>query len=263
MYVTRIAALVIAGLAGSHMAATDLAAQAQWNWQGRVPPGQAIEIRGVNGAVHAVAARGSEVRVSALKTARRSSIDDVRIVVVEHAGGVTICAVYPSAPGRPANECAPGSGGRMNVQNNDVDVAFTVEVPQGVNFTGRSVNGAIDASGMTGDVQAHTVNGNVRLATAATATARTVNGSINASVGRSDWRDRLSFETVNGAITVTVAGELNADIRASTVNGGIESDWPVTVQGRFGPRSVNGTIGSGGRLLEMKTVNGSIALKRR
>jgi DUF4097 and DUF4098 domain-containing protein YvlB len=263
MHPSRIAMVTFIGVLGSLAVVQDLAAQSDWRWQGRVAAGQTVEIKGVNGAVRAVAASGNEVRASATKTARRSDVDEVQIVVLEHARGVTICAVYPAPRGRPANECAPGSGGRMNTQNNDVNVAFTVELPQGVDFLGRTVNGAIEASGLSGHVEAHTVNGEVRLVTSGTASARTVNGSIDANVGRSDWRDRVSFETVNGGITVTVAGDLNADVRASTVNGGISSDFPVTVQGRFGPRSVNGTIGAGGRLLEMKTVNGSINLRRR
>lgn len=262
MYGTRIAALVIAGVAGSHMAATDLAAQAQWNWQGRVPAGQSIEIKGVNGAVHAVAARGSEVRVSALKTARRSSIDDVRIVVVEHARGVTICAVYPTPRGRPANECTPGSGGRMNVQNNDVQVEFTVHVPRGVNFTGRSVNGAVQATDLTGDVEAHTVNGAITVVTAGRVRAGTVNGAVDVTMGRADWTGSLSFGTVNGALTVRLPDNVSADVRASTVNGDLHTDFPLTVQGRFGRRRIEGTIGGGGRTLELSTVNGNISLRR-
>jgi hypothetical protein len=34
------------------------------------------------------------------------------------------------------------------------------------------------------------------------------------------------------------------------------------VIGRLGPRRLNGTIGSGGRRLELSTVNGSIRLRR-
>lgn len=261
MHRTLAAALVIAAV--NIVGAADLAAQARWDWSGRVAPGQTVEIKGVNGEIRAVAASGSEVRVSAEKSARRSDVDDVRIEVIEHSGGVTICAVYPTPSGSQANECRPGSGGRMSTRNNDVQVAFTVQIPAGVHFTGRSVNGSVNAENLSGNVDAHTVNGNVRLNTQGLARAKTVNGSIDVTMGRSDWRNTSSFETVNGQIRLAVAGELNAEVRASTVNGSITSDYPITVQGRFGSRSMTGTIGSGGRTLEMKTVNGSIELKRR
>jgi DUF4097 and DUF4098 domain-containing protein YvlB len=68
---------------------------------------------------------------------------------------------------------------------------------------------------------------------------------------------------VNGSITVTFAGDVNADVTASTVNGGINTDFPLEVRGRFGPRRVSGTIGTGGRELALSTVNGAIHLRRR
>src|SRR5690242_841129 len=99
-----------------------LARPSDFNWHGRLAPGQSIEIKGVNGAIHAERATGTEVTVEATKTARRSDPNSVTIQVVPHADGVTVCAMYPSSDwGRP-NECAPGSGGRMHVNNNDVRV---------------------------------------------------------------------------------------------------------------------------------------------
>ena len=83
--------------------AAPAAAQSDFEWRGQMAPGQGIEIKGINGNVRAVAARGNEVEVTATRTARRSNPADVRFEVVPHAGGVTICAVYPAAPG-PAAE---------------------------------------------------------------------------------------------------------------------------------------------------------------
>lgn len=248
--------------------ALPLAAGAQergdsWNWSGSVPRGQAIEIKGVNGEIRATLASGSQVRVTASKTGNRSDPADVEIRVVEHAGGVTICSVYPAPRGRPANDCEPGEKGRNNVQNNDVKVSFTVEVPRDTRLVARTVNGGIRATGLQSDVDAHTVNGNVQVGTTGLASAVTVNGSIDAAMGRADWSDDLEFETVNGGITVEFASELNALVKANTVNGSIETDYPLTVKGRWGPRSLTGTVGNGGRNLALTTVNGSIELRRR
>jgi len=46
------------------------------------------------------------------------------------------------------------------------------------------------------------------------------------------------------------------------VNGDIESDYPLTVTGKFGPRRLRGTIGAGGRSLSLSTVNGEIRLRK-
>lgn len=233
-----------------------------WNWSGRVDRGDAIEIKGINGEISAELARGNEVEVEAHLKGRDDDPDEIEMVVLEHDDGVTICAVYPSDDPDEPNECRPGGGGRMNVRNNDVSVDFTVRVPAGVNFVGRTVNGDVEAFGMEGDVKVHTVNGGVDITTSGLAEAATVNGSITVSMGRADWQGSMDFTTVNGSVTLEFPGDLDCEVSVSTVNGHISSDYPLTVHGRFSPRQVKGTIGDGGRDLKVKTVNGSVQIRR-
>lgn len=243
------------GAPGAHRPAAGT--QDTWRWSGRVAAGKTIEVRGVNGSIDAEPAPGDEVVVTAEKHGRRSDPDEVRIEVVEHSEGVTICAVYP---GR-RNRCEPG-GGEMSTRNNDVEVNFTVRVPRGVAFDGSTVNGDVDAANLTGAVDVSTVNGGARIETSAgDARARTVNGSVTAIV-RSAGQRSLVFETVNGTVTLSLPAGLNADLEAETVNGSVNSDFPIQVQGRMNPRRLFGRIGQGGQALRVRTVNGSIRLRQ-
>lgn len=254
--------LVAAGCALVLPGARAAAAQ-DFEWSGRLSRGQSIEIKNVNGDVEAVPASGDQVEVTAVKyEGRRGDPDDVTFEVVEHADGVTICAVYPSQ-GRRENECGPGSRGHMNTRDNDTEVRFTVRVPSGVDFVGKSVNGDVAVERVTGNAVARTVNGSVTVEAAGWVEATTVNGSIEAWMGTAEWDDDIEFQTVNGSITVYLPDGVNADVEASTVNGGMETDFPLTVQGRWGPRRLEGRIGSGGQELRLETVNGGIHLKRR
>ena len=257
---TILAAMVAAALAVPALATASEVRQEDFHWTGTVAAGDAVEIKGVNGGIVATGGAGTSVEVSAVKKGRKSDPAEVKVEVVEHAGGVTICAVYPSS-GTP-NECKPGGAGRMNTRNNDVNVEFRVKVPAGVRFIGRTVNGGIEASGITADAEAHTVNGGVELEATGTARAETVNGGITARLGRTDWTGALNLKTVNGGIEMTMPEGLSADVRASTVNGDIQTDFPLTVTGRISRRKLEGTIGSGGRLLELSTVNGGIELRK-
>jgi len=229
-----------------------------WSWT--IPAGKAIEIKGVNGGIEARPAAGREVEVEAIKRAKRSDPDQVKIEVLEHEDGITLCVKYPAPYGK-ENECAPGEGGRMNTRHNDVDVSFTVRVPTGVRLIARTVNGDIGADGLESPVEAVTVNGSVTVATSGYARAETVNGSIVASLGSAEAPEPLRFSTVNGGIRVTLPPGLDAEVRAKTVNGVIESEFPVTVQGRVSRRRLHGTIGRGGPRIELETVNGSVALR--
>jgi DUF4097 and DUF4098 domain-containing protein YvlB len=248
--------LLLAALLGLPAATTD-----DFHWKGKLAEGRTIEIKGVNGDVAAERATGSEVEVVARKHGRRSDAASVEVKVVEHEGGVTICAVYPSSDDRP-NECLPGDKGRMNTRNNDVEVDFTVRVPAGVRFVGRTVNGGIDAIGLPSDAEAYTVNGSVKVTAAGLARAEAVNGSLRAALGKADWTRPLAFRTVNGEIHVTLPASVGADVKAETVNGEISTDFPLTVQGKIGRHKLNGSIGGGGRSLTLQTVNGSIHIER-
>jgi putative adhesin len=237
-----------------------------FQWHGRVAAGRTLEIRGVNGAIEASAASGDEVEVTATKHARKSDPASVRVEVVEHGGDVTICAVYPDVDGR-HNECRPGGGGHNSTRDNDVEVHFTVKVPRGVAFHPQTVNGEVEVTDLDGDVEATTVNGSIQVSTGGRVEAQTVNGSIRATAGRADWAGDAAFKTVNGSITVTLPASTAANVKAETVNGQIETDFALTMNGGVKMeggrmRRLSGTIGGGGPGLELETVNGSIHLKK-
>jgi hypothetical protein len=233
-----------------------------FRWEQALPAGQVIEIKGVNGGITARAATGSTALVTAHKHGRRSDPALVEIKVVENASGVTICAVYPTPSGSHPNECAAGDGGRMNSRDNDVSVEFEVQVPSGVRFVGRTVNGGVEAVSLPANAEAYTVNGGVRVEAGGEVQAETVNGSIRASMGRAEGQGPLRLKTVNGGITVELPASASARVHAETVNGSIETDFPLTVQGKLTSRRLDGTIGNGGRELELVTVNGSITLHK-
>lgn len=241
-------------------------AQGDFRWEGALAAGKSLEVKGVSGDVRAFHATDGPAVVEAMKRARRSDPGAVHIEVVEHADGVTICAVYPTRADEKPNVRKPGGEGRLRAKDDDTRVDFTVRLPRGVRFVGRTVNGGVEATGLQSDAEAHTVNGDIELRTSGEATAQTVNGSIRAGLGRVD-SEHLSFKTVNGGITVALPDGVTLDVEAETVNGYFSSELPITIRGgnaglRWGPRRIRGTIGGGGPSLELKTVNGTIRLTR-
>jgi hypothetical protein len=250
--------LALAGLTGSPPHAQP---GNEFRWHGALAGGKTIEIVGVNGSIDA-SGGGNEVEVVAVKRGRKSDPVEVRIKVVEHADGVTICALYPAPRDREENECRPGGKGHNSTRDNDVNVEWTVKVPRGVRFAGRTVNGDVVGRGLTAEAEEHTVNGSVTVETTSWADASTVNGSISARLGSTGWRDELELTTVNGGITVDLPESASMEVDASTVNGSMSTDFPLTIRGKWGPRRMSGTIGHGGRTLRLSTVNGSMQLRR-
>ncbi|MFQ5691319.1 MAG: DUF4097 domain-containing protein [Gemmatimonadota bacterium] len=239
-------------------------AQEEFRWHGSVDRGDLVEIKGVNGEIVASPSSGGEVEITARKHSRHDDPASVKIEVVEHEGGVTVCAVYSSRRGKRPNECEPGQGGQLGAHNSDVVVDFTVHIPRGTPFHGRTVNGRVRARDLDRHVNAETVNGGIEVTTAGSAEAATVNGSIDATLGAAGWDGEMSFHTVNGSINLALPEGVNADVSAETVNGELSTDFPLTVSGRlgFGAHRLHGTIGKGGDRLDLKTVNGAIHLRK-
>jgi len=244
------------GSSSDHRAQSDL----EWSWD--LAPGKTLEIKGINGWIHVDRARGTKTSVSVEKKARHSDPDEVKIEVVPTAEGITICAVYPGRWGSP-NSCESGDGEHSHVDNNDVQVYFTVHVASGVRCVPKTVNGDIEVASVDGPVDARTVNGSIDLSSTKPVSAQTVNGSIRADMGMLG-RDDLDFQTVNGSVTVVVGGRVDARLVARTLNGDIDSDWPLTIEsGKVSRHRIDATIGRGGPQLRIETVNGGIHLRQR
>lgn len=255
-------------------------AQEPFNWQGRIATGREIEIKGVIGDVRATVASGNEVQVSATRQrGRHGNPQDVQIRVVEHNGGVTICAVYPGRGSNPSNHCDNGGRNDSNREQNDTRVNFTVRVPAGVRFVGRTVSGDVEANGLRSDVNAATVSGNARVSTTGNVSAgsvsgnvdistsgygdaSTVSGDITASLGRASWPEPLDFRTVSGKITLTLPTATAAQVRAQSMTGRIQSDFPLEIDQRRMQARATGTLGRGGRELNLQTLSGDIRLRR-
>ena len=133
----------------------------------------------------------------------------------------------------------------------------------GAEVHANSVNGGVLVRNTTGPVRAETVNGGVDVSTAnGPVTAQTVNGNVDARMASLKGDDDMDFKTVNGSIAIYVPEGFDANFRFDTVSGGIDSDFPMTLSGRWGPRHASGKIGNGGRDLRASNVNGSIELRK-
>lgn len=275
-----------AALALTMIAAATPAAAQDFRWSGRLAAGQTIEIRNVKGDIRAEPAAGGEVTVTANYRDGRS--ERVRVETVRRDYGMVVCALYPSSRGsgrwgrdddhdndEPRDACNPRGG--MNVRDGDPEVEFVVRVPAGVRLSARNVSGDVEARGLRGPVDARSVSGDVHVTSAANVRASSVSGSVFASLGSIPVRG-LEFRSVSGDVTLELPAGTDADFSARTLSGEIDSDFPLTIEGRRGRRddddddrgwprvrvghNMHARLGSGGPELSVTTVSGDITLRR-
>ena len=126
-------------------------------------------------------------------------------------------------------------------------------------------DGRIDVTGIDGSLRAETGDGRVRVnGRFDVLDLKTGDGGIEAMANEgskleSNWR----LNTGDGNLTLHLPATIAADVELSTNDGSIDFDMPVTVSGRAGKKEVHGQINGGGKLLSLKTGDGSIRLEKR
>ena len=61
---------------------------------------------------------------------------------------------------------------------------------------------------------------------------------------------------------VIIAGRQAVDLETGTVNGPMEINFPITVQGRIDPRHLSMDIGGGGPPIRVVTTNGPVSIRQ-
>ena len=272
--------------AAALVAAPALGAQQQygadtdtWRWDGRVDAGRWMRVFNINGSVDFLPSSDNMVHVLAEKKSNGREMDNIHFEIVQTGGNVTICAIWENN-----SRCQEDGIERLHRNDhndNHSSVRFTVRVPRslkvgahsvnggvsvkdvGAEVTANTVNGGVTVRNSTGRVRANTVNGSIDVNTSAgPVSAETVNGNVEAKMASLQGDDDMSFKTVNGSVSIYVPASFAANFRFDTVGGGIDSDFPMNITGRFGPRHASGTIGNGGRDIRASSVNGSIELRK-
>lgn len=214
--------------------------------------GRALEIDGrENGGVRVMAWDGDSVRVTARIQANarddgaaRDLLKEVRIV----ADGRRIYA----------------EGARDWRSRESWSVSYVVFVPRRFDLNLEARNGGLGVTGVTGRLDLRTTNGSVSLTdVGGDVRARTQNGSVNVQLGGTKWDGSgLDAETQNGSVRFAIPSSYAAQIETGTVNGRVNTDFPITVQGRIS-RDLSIPLNGGGTTLRARTTNGSVTLSRR
>lgn len=145
-------------------------------------------------------------------------------------------------------------------------VSYEAFVPRRMDLKMNSVNGGIGVDDVRGSLQFETVNGGIRLVGVnGTVKGQTVNGGIHIDLAGSQWDgDGLQVSTVNGGVTLNIPSTFNASVHASTTNGGMHSEFEgATVQGKWGPKTMDVKLGAGGPAVKVDTVNGGVHVRRK
>ncbi len=168
----------------------------------------------------------------------------------------------------------------------NASIRFEVKVPRGTSYkfdaissvsgdvevTGvagelraKSVSGNVTVKGITGAVNANSVSGNVHVGEVnGTASGKSTSGNVEVEIVQLAGAGDMEFASVSGNVRVKLPANLDAEVKMSTLSGGLKTDFPLTIEEpERGPgRRANGRVGGGSRNLKLSSTSGNVSLLR-
>jgi len=130
------------------------------------------------------------------------------------------------------------------------------------NVDAHTSGGSITIERAKGEVNAGTSGGSIKVEEVMGAIeATTSGGSVTAHISQQP-KGRCYLKTSGGSVKVYLAEDIGVDLDARTSGGHVETDFPVTVQGKISKRSLQAEVNGGGPELILRTSGGSIYLRK-
>jgi hypothetical protein len=155
------------------------------------------------------------------------------------------------------------STGPKTMGKTHYSVSYEVFVPRKIDLSLNSTNGGVSIEGVSGNISSETTNGGLKLTNlAGKVFARTTNGGVKVVLAGPTWEgEGFEVSSTNGGVSIEAAPNYSAQLELRTTNGGLSSQIPVTVQGKYTGKSISAKIGNGGPPVRATTTNGGISLK--
>jgi len=216
-----------------------------------------VSVSNVNGSIMIETWDKPEVKLEWIKNGdSKESLGEVEIKIDARQDSFSVQSNY-------LDWKRPGAGGRVY---NRLTVEYRLTVPQNAVLDEiETVNGTVNIKNASNVTKASAVNGEIRATNLrGAATLSTVNGTVEADFDQLQPGSRISLETVNGTVNLTIPSDADATLKADTVNGRISNDFGLPVRkGQYVGRDMYGKIGSGDVQIKLESVNGELSVKRK
>ena len=196
-----------------------------------IGPRGTLKLDNFSGDVTITWTSGTDVIIHAVRRATRERLENIKLDIRVDGSTVTIEANKRNRDWHETN-------------NNVVDTEFEIQVPYETN---------LDLDAFSSSLRVREVAGSI--------TAETFSGKIELDVSRASDTPKIDAESFSGNIVVRVPPAGNGRVRFESFSGELDTDLPLTFQGRSNRRNVNATFGGGsGEVINVKTFSGDVKL---
>ena len=224
----------------------------EWKRTYSLPKGGHLEIINVNGLIEVFPATGPQIEVLARREVRTRTEEEAKARLAKAEMIEDVGPDHVKIQAKPNDQGASfGPHGRVSIQ-------YRVVVPAGLATSFRTENGAVRLENIDGRITVASTNGPiVGRGLSGSVDASTVNGGIE--IGLTAVNGDSKIVTVNGPATLILSPEINAELEAAAVNGGVSTQdgLPLTASARTN-RRVTGRLNDGGPRISVQTTNGGV-----
>jgi hypothetical protein len=224
----------------------------EWQRTYSLPKGGRLEIINVTGKIEVSPATGPQVEVWAHREVRTRSEEEAKARLAKAQ------MLEDVGPDHVRIEAKPNDQGVSFGPHGRITIEYRVKVPAGLVTSFRTENGPMRVENIEGRITLASTNGPIiGRGLSGSVDASTVNGGIE--IGLTAVNGDSKLVTVNGPATLIVSPDVSADIEAAAINGGVttQDGLPLTTSDRTNKR-VTGRINDGGPRISVHTTNGGV-----
>jgi hypothetical protein len=228
----------------------------EWKRTYNIPPDGRLEILNINGVIEAFPSTGTQVEVVARREVRAGSDEAAQALLAKVQMIEEVAADHVKIELKTDPDSEPGELRRRN----PVSIAYQVGLPPGLTVSLRTENGAVRLENVQGQFTVASTNGPlVGKGISGSVDAATVNGGIQMELTSVTGDSKVV--TVNGPVTLALAPDVNGELDAGAINGGVlvQDGFPLIASERT-MRRVAGRINKGGPRIVVQTTNGGVRI---
>ncbi|MFN0123946.1 MAG: hypothetical protein ACKV2V_25875 [Blastocatellia bacterium] len=212
-----------------------------------------VSVWGINGKVDIETGEGPNTEIHIVRSARNQETLDRRRTVIEFT------------PQRLVIRGEKREGGSLwdfLKGNDEMRMQVRLVLPRAIGLEVSGVNGHVTVGEITGELEISGVNGHVSTqANADKASFSGINGEVGLTVR--DPHRTVDISGVNGPIDVRIAGNVNADIEVSGLNGRFHNEGlNIEMPEKKNRRNFSAKLGAGGAAINISGVNGAVTFQK-
>jgi hypothetical protein len=155
------------------------------------------------------------------------------------------------------------------------DAEYTFKVPKNlavyIHVKSPFANEDIDIENLAGEIEIQTMNGDISMKEiTGPVVIHTMNGDIDATFDTMNQKSPTSITSMNGHIDVTIPADTPADLKMSSMNGQVYTNFDISFKEEKGDlkyigggKDVPGKINGGGVKLTLNSMNDNIYLRKK